>query len=473
MRIAGLFAENFKRLVAVEIAPDGGVVQITGKNANGKSSCLDAISVALEGLEVCPGEPIRKGEKRAQIRVKLTGERELIVTRKFTRKEEGGFLSSLSVETPDGAQFKSPQKLLDELLGELAFDPLEFTRMKSREQFDELRSFAPGIDFEKVDAENRGDYERRTTVNRLAREAEAAANMITVPADTPEEPIDEAALTTELQAAGTLNQDVERRQALRVQAAKDVESYRDQAQHTLGKIAPQLAEIEERAKTELAEIDRQIAALENRRNTAVAQLGVDLRRVESRLRDEAAEFTKKADELQARLDGAEQLPAIIDTNAIAAKLNQARTINANVERKRQKAAHLATADKYTAEAAELTARMDARNKAKADAIAQAQMPVPGLGFGDGVVLLNGVPFDQASSAEQLRTSCAIAMAKNPKLRVCFIRDGSLLDEDGMRLIGEMAEQHQFQVFVEKVDSSGKIGFVIEDGHVRAAERSAA
>lgn len=473
MKIVSLMAENFKRLVAVEITPTGNVVQITGKNANGKSSCLDAISVALEGLDVCPGEPIRKGEKKSQIRVKLGGERELTVTRKFARKEEGGYTSSLTVESADGAMFKSPQKLLDELLGELAFDPLEFTRMKSGEQYDAMRSFVPGVDFNLIDAQNLADYNRRTEVNRQVKQSEAAADMIIVPADTPVEPIDEAALADELKAAGVLNADVERRKGLRAQAAKDVAGYREQAKLALDAIAPEIEEINQRLNTALAEIDAQIAVLTKKREALLDQSDPDFQAVEKKLRDQAATFTRTADDLQARIDGAEALPAIVDTDAITERMSKARIINANVERARQRAAHNATAAKYLAESKALTDAIDARTAAKDQAIANAKMPVPGLGFGAGEVLLNGVPFAQASSAEQLRTSCAIAMAKNPTLRVCFIRDGSLLDEEGMRLIAEMAEQLQFQIFVEKVDSTGKIGFVIEDGQVRQASEKAA
>lgn len=38
MKILNLTAENIKKLVAVEITPDGNIVQITGKNGQGKTS---------------------------------------------------------------------------------------------------------------------------------------------------------------------------------------------------------------------------------------------------------------------------------------------------------------------------------------------------------------------------------------------------------------------------------------------------
>ena len=43
MKIVQLTAENVKRLTAVSIAPDGNLVQITGRNGQGKASVLDAI----------------------------------------------------------------------------------------------------------------------------------------------------------------------------------------------------------------------------------------------------------------------------------------------------------------------------------------------------------------------------------------------------------------------------------------------
>ena len=50
MKIVSLEAENYKRLKAVEITPDGNMVVIGGRNAQGKSSVLDAIWAALGGL---------------------------------------------------------------------------------------------------------------------------------------------------------------------------------------------------------------------------------------------------------------------------------------------------------------------------------------------------------------------------------------------------------------------------------------
>jgi hypothetical protein len=82
------------------------------------------------------------------------------------------------------------------------------------------------------------------------------------------------------------------------------------------------------------------------------------------------------------------------------------------------------------------------------------------------VLLNGVPFSQASSARQLQAAVSIGLALNPKIRVILIRDGSLLDEDSMKLVSEMAEKNDAQIWVERV-ADGRPGcVVIEDGEIK-------
>lgn len=121
--------------------------------------------------------------------------------------------------------------------------------------------------------------------------------------------------------------------------------------------------------------------------------------------------------------------------------------------------------------AALTKAIDDREAAKQKAIAEAKLPIEGMTFGDGQIMLDGSPFDQASDAQKLRASVAIGMANNPRLHVMRVRDGSLLDEDALKILGEMAEANDFQVWLEAVDSTGKVGIVIEDGAVKSTPES--
>ena len=115
MKIVKLTAENIKKLRAVEIVPQGNVVKISGKNEQGKTTVLDSIFWALGGTKAIQEEPIRQGETKASIRLELD---DLVVTRTFTPGN-----SYLKVENKEGTSFKSPQAMLDKLVGKLSFDP--------------------------------------------------------------------------------------------------------------------------------------------------------------------------------------------------------------------------------------------------------------------------------------------------------------------------------------------------------------
>lgn len=160
MKIIQFTAENIKKLKAVSIRPDGTLVLVTGANAQGKSSVLDAIFMALGGSKAIPSQPVRHGMEKAYVKLDLG---ELIVTRKFTAN--GG--TSLTVEAANGSKFPSPQSMLDGLLGALAFDPLEFSRMAPKQQLETLRGLVKlDVDIDALDVETKKLYDQRTIINR-------------------------------------------------------------------------------------------------------------------------------------------------------------------------------------------------------------------------------------------------------------------------------------------------------------------
>lgn len=428
MKIVKLTAENVKKLRAVEITPTGELVEITGRNGQGKTSVLDAIWWALAGTKHIQAAPIRKGSDKARIRLDLG---ELIVERRIT--PAGG---TLTVENAEGALYKSPQGMLDALLGALAFDPLAFVQQKPRDQFDTLRGIVQlDVDLDKLDGLNRADYAKRTDVNRDAKALRAQADAIAIPDGLPPAPIDTAALKDQMAAASRTNAEIEQRRAKREHAARDVETA------LKGAAA---------ARAEAARL-REAADLKDH---------------------EAAVLDETAAALRQKLEEAPPLPPLVDADALRAELDAAEKTNRQVEQRDRKLKLLKDVTTLEKESAELTDTMEARENAKAAAIASAAMPVPGLSFGDGIVTFNGIPFDQASSAEQLRVSVAIAMAANPKLRVLRIKEGSLLDDANLALIAAMAREHDYQVWIETVQSSGRSAVVIEDGsvaEVRVAE----
>ncbi len=408
MKIVKLEAENIKRLRAVEITPAGNVVQITGRNGQGKTSLLDSIWWCLAGAAGVQAQPIRTGETRARIRLDLG---ELVVTRLFRRQDDGEITTELRVENAEGVRFGSPQRMLDALLGALSFDPLAFARMPAKEQFDTLRCFVPGVDFDALGAAQQADFDRRTALNRQAKEARAQAAGLHVPPDAPDLQTDEGALVAALAQASA-------------------------------------------------------------HNSAIAKAEVELQAQGARaleLQEQIRGLTAQLEELRTAIAVAPDPGTPIDVEDLRWRIQQAHAANEAYDLRVKHTDLVAEADQFERQSEDLTRAMHQREADKRAAIAAAAMPVPGLDFGDGVVLKDGVPFEQASDAEKLRASVAIAMAVNPQLRVIRIRDGSLLDSASLQLVAELAEAHDCQVWIERVADDRRVGFVIEDGSLVPGE----
>jgi septal ring factor EnvC (AmiA/AmiB activator) len=185
----------------------------------------------------------------------------------------------------------------------------------------------------------------------------------------------------------------------------------------------------------------------------------------AQLEDEARQWTEKLEEVDADIAAWEPLPPLKDAAQLAAKITEARTINAGIDRRQQRDNYDDEINQLDKEIETLNATMEESETAKARAMSEAEFPIPGLAFGDNEVIYEGFSFNQASNAAQIRASVAIGMASNPELRVMLIKDGSLLDTKSVNMIAEMAQEKDFQVFMEVVDTSGKVGIYIEDGEV--------
>jgi energy-coupling factor transporter ATP-binding protein EcfA2 len=428
LMIVEFIAENIKRIELVHIRPDGSIVELTGKNGAGKTSVLDALGWTLGGSKLMSAEPIRRGADEGFCQLDL-GE---FIVRRNIAKGESGVTTSLSVRSPAGAEYRRPQELLDRFWNSLSLDPLHFLRMDDKSKFALLRQFVPDVDFEAMEEANNGDFNMRRDLNVQVRQLKGIVAKFVLPDeyDLPEAPIDLDALQEELTAAAKLNAETDIRRVRREGHEATIETKRRRAEEML-KEAHDLAK-------------------------RASEMGA------------AANVLKlEAEEMVTQLREAPPLPDHVDTSVISLRLNQARGLNTKIDVVRQRKEAEAEAKRVEGEAKALTEAMAARRRDADAKIAAATMPIPGLKVTtEGGVLLNDFPFEQASDAEQLRTSIALAMAMNPRLRVIRVRDGSLLDADGMALVTEMATERGYQVWIERVSSDSPTGFELVAGKLR-------
>lgn len=62
----------------------------------------------------------------------------------------------------------------------------------------------------------------------------------------------------------------------------------------------------------------------------------------------------------------------------------------------------------------------------------------------------------------------MGLALNPQLKFVLIRDGSLLDDDGLAIVVAMATEFDAQVFIELARIEADASIIIKDGRVSPA-----
>lgn len=439
LHIVNFEIENIKRVKVARIKPDGKMVVIEGKNEQGKTSILDSIVYLLAGKKLMPDNPIRNGETTASIVAEIG---DYTISRIWTSAET----STLKIVSKDGMTPGKPQDFLNNLVGHLTFDPLAFV-LKDKAKRIEILKEITGCDFTIEDADIKKATADRKDINR---------------------DIDKS--KKELENYKDLKV-VELRERSAVQ--KDIDDINSDNQL----ITNAINEIDDRKNDQFTNLDKikqlQKNISDNQQEIEDAKQSIiDFKEgIAKSLKDiETEEFSNKV------------CQQTIDENEPLASKEQKKTFvlddemkdlddNQDVKFKLQRKKELENSlESEILDQRKYQKIIDDNKEAKATKLKAADMPIDGLSLGEDDVLYNGNQFSEISSARKIEISMAIAIKENPKLKVCRIEDGSLLDKESWDKVAAMAEANDFQVWIERIanNPSGNAIF-IEDGEIKEAK----
>lgn len=417
---------------------------VGGANGQGKSSALTALVMALAGKSGMPDYPdiaLRNGEKKGKVTIELTGDEELMESKSITvelslrKKTTGSVVEEFRVLDSTGEEAPEPRKLLQRLFTLRAFDPLAFERMKPKEKAT-LVSQMLGLDLSKFDKEYNRVFEDRTVLGRDGKKLAAQFEAAPKHADAPTEEVKVVDLMAEmekLQGENKARADCERN----VAKAKD-------RQVALTAKADALVE--------------QIAALQKQ---------LDETRIE--IDDAEARELSARTQLSALPSRYEEITAVKDKIAKADETN--RKVRENAARE----ALEKELKKSRGEYQKLTDRLTEIQEERAEAVAKAEWPMPGMELTEDGLLMNGLPFEQASTSQRIMASVKVGMALNPKLRLLVCQHGSDLDNETLDALAKVVEEHQFQLLIELVTRSKedeeRCAVIIADGEVVGATKA--
>jgi hypothetical protein len=306
------------------------------------------------------------------------------------------------VTDTEGNPVSSPQSLLKELVGPISFDPLALLDTDQKKLREILLTLV-GVDLNHFDNEIKKVRDERTVVGRTVKSTKALLDAAVWHEDAPGEEVSVATLAQEIDKAKDNNREMESLEA----------SIQD-------------------AIEQIAEAN-------------------DIIKMQTAFRQECEDKLQKMQpcDVESMQD---QWANVEETNK-QVRENAAFTLRSKMYKKEQ------------AEYDQLTTVIESLESAKDEALAGANMPVPGLTVDDDGVVYEGIPLPQVNKAKRIEIGCAIHMAMNPKLKVMFV-EGHHFDEETEAAIEAAVKDRDYQLFEEVVDDQSETGIHLEDGTVK-------
>lgn len=415
VKITSLELENVKRVKAVKLEPTkNGLTVIGGKNNQGKTSILDAITWALGGDKYKPSQPKREGSMvDPHIQIQLSNG--ILV-------ERSGKNSALKVTDTTGR--KAGQKLLDTFISSFALDLPKFINSSAKEKANTLlQIIGVGDQLVAFDNKESAAYNRRTEIGRIADQKKKYADEMPQWDGVPEEIVSASELIQK-------QQDILARNGENQRQRNNLDDLKKQSN----------------AKNrELDRIDDQIKELQKKRDALMD----DLKDLDNKIAEGSKTIEQLKDESTAEL---EENIAHIDS------------INAKVRDNLNKQKAEDEASEYQRQYDALTKEIETVREDRMKLLDNAKMPLPGLSVDHGELTYKGQKWDGMSSSQQMIVATAIVRELNPKCGFVLLDKLEQMDVDTMNEFGAWLQKEGLQAIATRVSTGDECSIYIEDGY---------
>lgn len=440
MKLMSLVAENFKKLKLVQLDFDeSGVVKISGKNKQGKSTILESLWVALGGATETPEHPIRNGEERAEI--KLTFD-DIVVRRVITENS-----NRLIVTDIEGNKVSSPQTLLNSLVTKIGLRPRAFVDADKDKQVEMLLEVI-NLDFDKDNLED--------ITGGIIEEGK-----------NPIETIDK-----------TYDKVYQNRREVNVNLRNtkgNYESYSD-VEKTEPVSVSDLIDKKEKLNKDISQFETREEIIEQERENELKmkdrcdEIKAEIERLKVELKEQQEKYEEQKERCDSFEQGIEDDREDIEekrekVSEINNRLKEVDEINDKAQKWKEKKKAKEKMEQLEEKSNVFTNTLEMIDNYKEELLAWAKFPIKGLSFKNGEVWYNEAPLTQASKTEKLEVGFAIMTALNPELKVVLIDDGNTIDSENLEFLEDLANNEEYIVLMEYMDEDAETGIVIEDGEV--------
>ena len=407
MKISKIQISNILGIERLEYSPSGKITEISGQNASGKTSVLQAIKGALGGGH--DATLLRKGSSEGTVVLEFDNGETLI--KKMNRDK-----SSVVLEDPEGKKMKMGPTYLKEIVDSVGLNPIQILTADPKTRIKLLLDSVPM-----------------------------------------ELPVDEIKFITGLDVSG------DDRHPLKVIESKRKDIFEERADLN-AEVNKQNTMISEMRKTIPFRPDgadwgsmvgRLRTALEKKNETSQAQIAVQAKKYSDDVLAAKDAFHDRMEALRA--EDAKVLEDIAITKAPEIEELKTKITEADQNAKNQAAIKGAEdfVEKHEKEkvvneqsANAFTEQLKSLDYLKAELL--LKLPIEGLEVKDGDIYIKGVPFDTLNEAARIRFCLMIAGLRKTKLPLVCVDGLEALDETVFQLFKEQAEKTDMQFFVTRV-----------------------
>ena len=429
LKITALEVENVKRVKHVQLSiNENGLTTFGGRNAQGKTSLLDAIKWTLGGDRYKPSNPNHDGEQAA---TKITLNNGMTVE---------VFGKNGSIKVVDSTGKRSGITIVQDLISTFALDLPKFMSATSNDKAKMLLDQFPGLGKKLADlnAEEKKLYDERLLLGRQVELKQKHADDLPYNKEAPEQLLSGSEMSTKLTKAMSVNA----------------------GNRKLRDDVPAACQRLEQAEKAL--VDRQKRIDDIRRMLTDA---------EAQAREASAARDGFANQLRAATSSAESL-VDEDVSTINREMEQIDIINSKVRQNMEKQRAEDEATSYRLDYESKTHRIEAIRDEKVQLLSGIKMPLEGLAIVDGELLYKNQKWDCMSGAEKLQVGTAICASIKPSCGFVLLDELERMDVETMSEFSEWLEARNLQAIGTRVGRGDENSIIIEDGVVAKVNEQA-
>lgn len=436
LKVAGIQIKNVLGVEELEITPEGNIIEVSGRNGQGKTSIMEAIKDAVGQSNY--SNLLRNGEEKGEVVLDLG---DMLLKKTYKQNGETLKLEGRVAGTDSMTNISRPASVIKGLINPNSIDPVRLLTSKPKDLLDAVLGALPM----KVDSSRMmnilntvyqaTDEHALVTIGKVVKAITEERKLVNRDAKT--------AKTTREQLEATLPENVETTEELQAKISDNLnkidsikQNARKVARETRFKFAQQISEKSIEISTIAGEIEDLLEKVQELKD-AQAELSSELRVLETE-RDKESEAAMERELGKEDQYVQENVQLSEEISRIGIHENTQKQVREWIAKESEA---VKTSNVYTEQLKNL--------QAYKEELCQ-DLPIKGLAITDGMLSMNGIPFQTLNTAARVDLVLELAKLSAGKLGLVILDNSECMDSETYKEFLNKASQTDLTFVVARV-----------------------